>query len=201
MKKDEKKQNKAIKVLFLGNSGVGKSNIINRSIGEQFNAHEEPTDSQMFSIKTFLLENNFHILHLWQTVSQEEYRETSKLFYKDSKIVIFVYDITSKESFDELNYWIKSVEEKIGPDFIRGIIANKMDLYENEKVSSDEGEEFAKSKNAKFIKFSAKNDGPEKLDEFLIELLNEYLEKNGENKNNKIRLNGTKKKKKNICAK
>ena len=201
MKKDEKKQNKGIKVLFLGNSGVGKSNIINRSIGEQFNAHEEPTDSQMFSIKTFLLENNFHILHLWQTVSQEEYRETSKLFYKDSKIVIFVYDITSKESFDELNFWIKSVEEKIGPDFIRGIIANKMDLYENEKVSSDEGEEFAKSKNAKFIKFSAKNDGQEKLDEFLIELLNEYLEKNGENKNNKIRLNGTKKKKKNICAK
>ena len=73
MKKDEKKQNKGIKVLFLGNSGVGKSNIINRSIGEQFNAHEEPTDSQMFSIKTFLLENNFHILHLCQTVSQEEY--------------------------------------------------------------------------------------------------------------------------------
>ena len=197
-------QNEGIKVLFLGESGVGKTNIINILMGEKFNEEEATTTTGYFSVKKILLENNFHILHLWQAISQEKFRELTKLFYTDSKIVIFVYEITSKESFGELNYWIKSVEEKIGPDFVRGIIANKMDLYENERVSPDEGEEFAKSKNAKFLEFSAKSEGPKKLEIFLTELLKEYLEKENEkeNKNNdKIILNEAKKKKKNNCAK
>ena len=98
-----------------------------------------------------------------------------------------------------MNYWIRSVEDIIGPDFIRGIIANKIDLFINEKISRDEGEEFAKSKNSKFMEFSAKNEGKKKFEIFLTELLKEYLEK--EKENNKIILNETKKKKKNNCAK
>ena len=197
-------QNECIKVFFLGESGVGKSNIINILMGKVFNEHEATTGSQSFCEKKILLKKKEHKLHLWQAISQEKYRELTKLFYTDSKIVIFVYEIIYKNSFDELNYWIKSVEDKIGPDFVRGIIANKIDLYKDEQVSSDEGQEFAKSKNAKFLEFSAKSEGPEKLEIFLTELLKEYLEKENEkeNKNNdKIILNKAKKKKKNNCAK
>ena len=101
-----------------------------------------------------------------------------------------------------MNYWIKSVEDISGSDFIRGIIANKIELSINEKINRDEGEEFAKSKNVKFLEFSAKNEGRKKLEIFLTELLKEYLEKEKENKiNNKIILNETKKKKKNNSAK
>ena len=101
-----------------------------------------------------------------------------------------------------MNYWIRSVEDIIGSDFIRGIIANKIELSINEKINRDEGEEFAKSKNVKFLEFSAKNEGRKKLEIFLTELLKEYLEKEKENKiNNKIILNETKKKKKNNSAK
>ena len=101
-----------------------------------------------------------------------------------------------------MNYWIRSVEDIIGSDFIRGIIANKIELSINEKINRDEGEEFAKSKNVKFLEFSAKNEGRKKLEIFLTELLKEYLEKEKENKiNKKIILNETKKKKKNNSAK
>ena len=101
-----------------------------------------------------------------------------------------------------MNYWIRSVEDIIGSDFIRGIIANKIELSINEKINRDEGEEFAKSKNVKFLEFSAKNEGRKKLEIFLTELLKEYLGKEKENKiNNKIILNETKKKKKNNCFK
>ena len=103
------------------------------------------------------------------------WEEIAKLYYNDSKIVIFVYDITSKESFDELNYWIKSVEDKIGLNFVKGIIANKIDIYEYEEVSIEEAEKFAMLKNAKFLEFSAKVEGQEKLEKFLTELLKEYL--------------------------
>ena len=101
-----------------------------------------------------------------------------------------------------MNYWIRSVEDIIGSDFIRGIIANKIELSINEKINRDEGEEFVKSKNVKFLEFSAKNEGRKKLEIFLTELLKEYLEKEKENKiNKKIILNETKKKKKNNSAK
>ena len=124
-----------------------------------------------------------HKLHLQETVCQKCLRAISSLSYNDSKIVIFVYDITSKNSFDELNYWIGSVEDKIGPDFVKGVTANQIDRFKNEQVSIEEGEKFAKSKNAKFLSFSTKDEGKEKLERFFIELLKEYLQKESEAKN------------------
>ena len=141
-------------------------------MGGQFNDHEERTNSPYYCEKKIFLENKEN-----KFISQEKYRALASIFYNDSKIVIFVYEITSKRSLEELNYWIGSVEDKIGSDFVKGIIANKTDLYEDEEVSTDEGEKFAKSKNAKFIEFSAKVESPEKLERFLTELLKEYLQK------------------------
>ena len=181
MEKDKKivqnDKNDEIKVLFLGESGVGKTSIINILMGWAFNDDEKTTVAPSFSEKKIFLENQEHKLHLWQTISQEKYRALSRFFFVDSKIFIFVYDITSKNSFDELNYWIGSVEDKIGPDFVKGIIANKADRFKIEKVSIDEGEKFANSKNAKFLTFSAEDEGQENLERFLTELLKEYLKK------------------------
>ena len=205
MEKEEiNTQNECLKVIFLGESGVGKTNIINILTGGKFNEYEMSTNTQSYCSKEILFENKEYILHIWQTISQEKYRKLAKLVYNDSKIVIFVYSITSKESFNELNYWIKSVEDIIGPDFIKGIIANKSDQFIDESVSEEEGKEFAMSKNAKFLMFSAKTDSPIKLEEFLTKLLREYLEKEKEDENknkNKIILKKKKKKKKNNCAK
>ena len=101
------------------------------------------------------------------------------MFYTNSKIVIFVYDITQKESFEEIkNYWVNDVEEKLGKNITKGIVGNKIDLFLNEQVSQEEAEEYAKSVNAEFIVTSAKTDNPEKFENFLATLYAKYLNKN-----------------------
>ena len=99
------------------------------------------------------------------------------MFYQDSKIVIFVYDMTRFDSFEELNYWIKSIEENLGQDVIKAIIANKSDLFKGADIHDEKGLSLANEYGAKFFVYSAKNDSKKKLEEFIVELLKEYLKK------------------------
>ena len=86
-----------------------------------------------------------YILDLWDTIGQENLRTMNKLFYNNSRIVIFVYDITSRESFEDLNYWINEVSSQLGDeDIIRGIIGNKIDLYLQEAVNDNDVEKLTK---------------------------------------------------------
>ena len=79
------------------------------------------------------------MLELWDTAGQEKYRSINKLFYKDAQIVIFVYDITSKKSFDEIkSYWYEQVKENYNLDKVALAIAgNKCDLFDKEAVSEE----------------------------------------------------------------
>ena len=185
-----------IKVILVGNSGVGKTSLINIVTGREFNEHEKTTQGSSFSEKNITINEKDYLLNIWDTIGQERYRQLTKIFYNNSKIVIFVYDITIKESFDDLKYWAKDVEEQIGNNIIKGVVANKLDLYLNEKVSSEQGKDYATLNRAKFIEFSAKTDSPSKFEEFLIELVKEYLpDKKDEKKIVLNKKNATKKKK------
>ena len=192
------------KVILLGESGVGKTNLINITMGGNFNDNEIVSSTSSFSIKKLTVQGKEYTIKLWDTIGQERLRSLTKLFYNDSKIAIFVYDITRKETFEELkSYWVNDVIEKLGKDIIKGVVANKIDLFLNEKVSREEGEEFASSINAQFLSTSAKADSPEKFEGFLAKLYEEYLTKKGaiqtemktnvKTKNKKISLNKNKK--------
>ena len=171
-----------IKIILLGESGVGKTNLINILMGIPFNDNEKSSASNSYSEKKVTINNKLYKLNLWDTIGQEKFRQLTKIFYKDSKIVIFVFDITSKESFDELqNYWVRDVKEQIGDDgIVKGVIANKMDLFLNEQITSEQGEEYAKSIGAKFLSISAKTEGPKKFENFLMSLLEEYIKTKGD---------------------
>ena len=165
-----------LKVILLGESGVGKTNIINRVIGEAFNSALKTTASATFSKVILHLMNRDFEINLWDTIGQERFRQLTQLFYNNSKIVIFVYDITNHKSFEELkNYWVKDIENKIGESVIKGVVANKIDLYLEEEVKEEEGEEFAKSIDAKFISISAKTDHPDKFKKYITDLVEEFL--------------------------
>ena len=192
------------KVILLGESGVGKTNLINITMGGNFNDNEIVSSTSSFSIKKLTVQGKEYTIKLWDTIGQEKLRSLTKLFYNDSKIAIFVYDITRKETFEELkSYWVNDVIEKLGKDIIKGVVANKIDLFLNEKVSREEGEEFASSINAQFLSTSAKADSPVKFEGFLAKLYEEYLAKKGaihtemktnvKTKNKKISLNKNKK--------
>ena len=190
----DSQNNNIIKVILLGESGVGKTNLINIIKGGEFNEIEPSTVAGISSMKTLSVKGNKFTIQLWDTIGQERFRQLTKMFYNNSKIVIFVYDITDRKSFEEIkNYWVNDVEEKIGKDIIKGVIANKIDLFLNETVNEEEGEEYAKSIGAQFLVTSAKAYGPAKFEDFLIKLYEEYLDKNGINltdpKNNKINKN------------
>ena len=194
-----------IKIIFLGHNGVGKTNLIYVTIGKEFNQNIESTCANTFYEKKILLDDRHYTLKLWDTIGQKHLRRSTRVFYKDSKIVVFAYDIAWEDSFKELDYWTKDIEKEIGSDITKGIIACKSDLYMNKKISVDEGEEYAKSIGAKFLLFSSKTDNAQKMENFLAELLREYLIKirNVKNKE-KIALNyndKSKPKRNNNCAK
>ena len=168
------------KVILLGEIMVGKTNLINILTGGKFNENETATSASTSAMKDLLVKGDKYTIQIWDTIGQEKLRNLTKLFYNNSKIVIFVYDITRKETFEEIkNYWVKDVEEKLGKDIIKGIVANKFDLFMKEQVTQEEGEEYAKSIGALFLLTSAKTDSPKKFEGFLTKLYEQYLIKEG----------------------
>ena len=166
------------KVIFLGEAGVGKTTLIKVSLGEKYEKTYNSSISLSFNPKEITYNNKKYVFNLWDTIGQEKYRSLTKIFYKKSKIVIFVYDITNKSSFKNLEYWVKSVDDELGNEpYIKAIIGNKSDLYLKEEVKEQEAKEFAKLNGAKFKLCTAKND-PLSFIKFLEELCSNTLKGN-----------------------
>ena len=107
------------------------------------------------------------------------------MFFKDSRIVILVYDITSEKSFTELNYWYNQIVNELGNQgYILAVVGNKKDLFKQEKVNETRGKEFAKAKNAKFKLSSAKED-PLSFNTFLEQIFAEFINNNKDILDNK----------------
>ena len=166
-----------IKVILVGDTGTGKTNLITVSAGFEFNSNSLTTTSCSYVQKIIVKNNKEYKINLWDTIGQEKYRSLTKIFLKDSKIVIFVYDITNRLSYNSLQFWKKIIDEVLGPTPVFGVVGNKKDLYLDEKVKEEEGEEFANKIGAKFLVTSAKNEA-QRFSIFIESLLDEYLSKN-----------------------
>ena len=195
-------EDSGIKVILLGESSVGKTSLIRVSLGKKFNASELTTYSANYSIKKFNYKGKDYIFHLWDTIGQEKYRALTKMFFKDSKIVILVYDITEEKSFKELEYWYNQVVNEIGKEgYYLAIVGNKKDLYSKEKVKESQGKDFAQNKKAKFKLTSAKDD-PLSFNNFLEQLFIEFIDNNNKdllNQKKKTTINNKNKKKGKCC--
>ena len=137
--------NSEVKVVLLGESGVGKSCIIKQFVDHTFNPDIDPSISSKFSSKLIEIKNTDKALkfNLWDTAGQEKYRSLVKIFYKDAIFIVLVYDITSQTSFENLKtYWYKEVKSNCLSNAIFAIVGNKIDLYENSQVSENEARFF-----------------------------------------------------------
>ena len=190
-----------IKVILLGESSVGKTSLIKVAIGKKFNSSELTTYSANYSIKKFNYNGKEYTFNLWDTIGQEKYRALTKMFFKDSKIIILVYDITSEKSFKELEYWYNQVVNELGKEgYYLAIVGNKNDLYNQEKINKDQGKKFAQSKNGKFKLTSAKND-PLSFNSLLEQMFKEFIDNNKDYLNNRKKTAITNKgKKKGKCC-
>ena len=187
-----------IKAILLGNVGVGKTNLINVSVGLPFNKNEKSTISNTFVSKPLNINNTNYNIDLWDTAGQEKYYNITKIFFKGSQLVIFVYDITTKESFMGLQKWIDMAEQIVDGEYVCGIVGNKNDLFIKAQVDEKEARNFAKSKGYKFKLVSALND-PKSFEDILKELVEEYLNKGGEGKKG-IKLGKEEKQEKKSCC-
>ncbi len=189
MKKEKKVEYIEIKSILLGEHGVGKTNLINAAIGQNFQEDTKVTITCNYVSKKYNINGKNYIMKIWDTAGLEKYRSLTKLFYKNSNIVIFVYDITRQKTFDELEFWTNELQKSIDNFYVKAIVGNKTDLFENEQVDEEVAKDYAKNKRSSFKLVSAK-ENPKDFCKFLEELLISYNKKiSKEKKSNKIKLN------------
>ena len=173
----------SIKIVLLGETAVGKTSIIQRFITDSFNSNCISSLSAQFNSKTMEINGETLKIDIWDTAGQEKYRSLARIFYKDAKVIVFVYDITNKKTFEEIkNYWFPQTKDNCENNVIYDLVGNKNDLYEKEEVNEIDAINYAKEINAVFTTASAlSNVGINSLFETLGQKLI-----NKDNNNNKI---------------
>ena len=186
------KYDKKCQLLIIGNSAVGKSSILRRFAQDKFNANYFATIGIDFFTKDVILDNERIHIKMWDTAGQERYKALTQGFFRNAQGLMIVYDVKNKESFEDLKYWIQSIENNINiqnKNIPAIIIGNKIDLNERE-VDKNEAEQFAKSKDYKYFEVSAKSgQGIDESIKYLIKKVIEVVDKNEEQKKKSIVIN------------
>lgn len=166
-----------IKIIVVGESGVGKSNIIIRYNGGQFDSHSLPNNSSCYIVKYYKFGNKIYRINVWDTAGQEKYHSLTKIFIKDSHIALLVYAINDYNSFEKLDFWYNIVKE-VCKNIIISVIGNKIDLFDEEKVDKNIAKAKAEEYNAQFGFTSALNDDSG-IDEIIENLVKDYIKSKG----------------------
>ena len=144
------------KLVFLGDSAVGKSCIVTQFTTGKFQEFQEPTIGAAFSTATIETNNQKIRFEIWDTAGQERYRSLAPMYYRGAKFAVVVFDITSKQSFEGAKSWINEIKRKATPDCIIILVGNKSDLDDKRVVSEDEAHNFSEHFNISYIESSAK---------------------------------------------
>ena len=156
--KNQEKKN-TYKVVLIGESGVGKTCIMAQFIKNKFDPNTITSATSQFFLKNLEIDGTKITFHFWDTAGQEKYRSLTRIFYKDAHVIVLVYDITDKGSFEKMkNYWYEEAINLGKKNVLFAVVANKSDLYEHREIPDDDGEDFAKKIGAIFVATSAKND-------------------------------------------
>ena len=164
-----------IKMILLGEAGCGKTSIISRYTLDKFDSNYFTAYSSTFLTKIFEYKGKKYNINIWDTVGQEKFRSLTKIFIKGTKICLFVYDITNKHSFEELNFWLEQAKQIADKDVVFGMAGNKNDLIGKQQVSDKDAIKFAEDNNIIFGQTSAAKN-KSSVDSLLDKLIIKYLE-------------------------
>ena len=168
----------SFKVVLIGESGVGKTSIITQFIDQTFQEDQQSTTGGTFSTKSVVCDNGKTLkFEIWDTAGQERYRALTKMFYKDANAAVLVYDITRKDSFEEIqNYWSNQIKESSPPGIILAVAANKSDLIDHEAVDEEQARKFAEDLGAIFVSTTATQIDP--VNDLFIQIAKKYTGSN-----------------------
>ena len=145
------------KIIIVGDSGVGKSNILGRYINNEFKQDTKSTVGVEFASKKVTVNDVNIKLQIWDTAGQERYRSITSAYYKGSKGCFIVYDITSSQSFENIEKWYEEISKTGDKSLSIILIGNKCDLEDERKVTIEMGENKARDINCPFFETSALN--------------------------------------------
>ena len=158
-----------LKLIVVGNQGTGKSSILNRFVNDTFEENYQTTIGLDFQSKNITIHDQDVRLIIYDTAGQEKFRSLIPMYIREAQIILFIYDISDKESFDSIPKWIQQVNDVINKEVVFALIGNKLDLESNRKVTFEEGKKLAEKNNYVFQEVSAKTgDNFEKLFEVQI---------------------------------
>ena len=145
-----------LKLIVVGNQGTGKSSILNRFVNETFEENYQATIGLDFQSKNITIHDQDVRLIIYDTAGQEKFRSLIPMYIRESQIILLVYDISDKESFDSIPIWIQEVKDVLNKEVVFVLIGNKIDLENQRKVSFEEGKKLAEQNNFIFQEVSAK---------------------------------------------
>ena len=145
------------KLIVVGDQNTGKSCILNRFANNTFQENYQATIGLDFQTKNVTIHNQDIRLTLYDTAGQEKFRSLIPMYIREAQIILLVYDITNKESFDSIPKWFSDILNVKNDEAVFVLIGNKIDLTNNRKISYNEGKRLANEKNIIFEELSAKN--------------------------------------------
>ena len=146
------------KVLLLGDSTVGKTCFLMKYTDKTFQDIHMSTIGLDYRLKAMKLKSGKKIkLQIWDTAGQDRFRAITKNYYKGSHGIILIYDITSLQTFENIKLWVSQIREEASPNVVIYIVANKIDLEYERKISKEDGKNLADELGFPFVETSAKS--------------------------------------------
>ncbi|XP_065010374.1 ras-related protein Rab11C-like isoform X1 [Musa acuminata AAA Group] len=143
------------KIVLIGDSGVGKSNILSRFTRNEFCLDSKSTIGVEFATKTIQIEGKTIKAQIWDTAGQERYRAITSAYYRGAVGALLVYDITKQKTFDNVQRWLRELRDHADSNIVIMMAGNKSDLSHLRAVSEDDGQVFAEKEGLSFLETSA----------------------------------------------
>ncbi|KAL6562047.1 Ras-related protein ric2 [Orobanche gracilis] len=143
------------KVVLIGDSGVGKSNLLSRFTRNEFSLESKSTIGVEFATRSLTVDGKVIKAQIWDTAGQERYRAITSAYYRGAVGALLVYDVTRHSTFENIERWLRELRNHTDPNIVVMLIGNKSDLRHLVAVSTDDGTSFAERESLYFMETSA----------------------------------------------
>ena len=164
-----------LKLLIVGDSGVGKSNFLLRAVGEPYSESHNHTIALDFRLRRIKIKDKKYHLQIWDTAGQKCFQPVTTQYYRGSRGAFVVYDVTKRETFTNIKQWIQALDTHAGKKILKILIGNKCDLKNERAIEYSEAKKYADELGIPFLETSARDET--NIEEAFVNLVNRINDK------------------------